>query len=339
MPSNNDNETGGGNMQKPSWKRMIFALASLAFVCGQTAAQAQTFSDRPIRMIVAVAAGGATDVTARIIANKLSESLKTPVIVENKPGGFFEPAYRDLSSAAPDGHTVFMISAAVVVAQPARKEYPFDIRKMAAVSEVSSGPFILTSRKTLNVKSVGELIDYGKKNPGKLTFGSGGGAGSSLSLAAELLRLKAGISIVNVPYKGAANALNDLLGNNIDAMFDALPVEVGQVKSGNVTGLAVTGAKRSPALPHVPTMIEAGFKDYEIYNYFGLLAPPNTPKNIVDALSDVTAKAVRSPDVVALFEKQGMDPVGSSPDEFAKMLSEDLQRWTQVMKDAGIQPQ
>jgi tripartite-type tricarboxylate transporter receptor subunit TctC len=326
-------------MRTLHWRGIIVASGMLAFVFGHSGAQAQNFSDRPIRMIVAVAAGGATDVTARIIANKLSESLKTPVIVENKPGGFFEPAYRDLSNAAPDGHTLFMISAAVVVAQPARKEYPFDIRKMSAVSEVSSGPFILTSRKTLNFKSVGELVDYGKKNPGKLTFGSGGGAGSSLSLAAELLRLKAGIKIVNVPYKGAANALNDVLGNNIDAMFDALPVEVGQVKSGNVTGLAVTGAKRSAALPEVPTMIESGFKDYEIYNYFGLLAPPNTPKNIVNALSEATANAVRSPDVAALFEKQGMNPVGNTPDQFAKTLAEDLQRWTQVMKDAGIQPQ
>src|SRR6185437_11739086 len=248
-------------------------------------ARAQNFSDRPIKMIVGVAAGGATDVTARVIAQKLSESLKTPVIVENKPGGFFEPAYRELTSAAPDGHTVFMISAAIVVAQPARKNYPFDIRKMTPISEVSSGPFILTARKSLNIKSVADLVAYGKANPGKLTFGSGGGAGSSLSLCAELFRLKAGLKIVNVPYKGAANALTDLMGNSIDAMFDVLPVEVGQVKSGNVIGLAVTGAKRSPALPDVPTMMEAGIKDYETYNYFGLIAPPNTPKNIAKALS------------------------------------------------------
>lgn len=316
------------------------ALAcAFAFVFSDAPARAQDFSDRPIRMIVAVAPGGATDVTARIIANKLSESLKTSVIVENKPGGFFEPAYREIANAAPDGHTLFMISAAIVVAQPSRKDYPFDVRKMTAVSQVSSGPFILTARKSLNIKSVAEFVDYGKKNPGKLTFGSGGGAGSSLSLAAELLRLKAGLTIVNVPYKGAANALTDLLGNSIDAMFDALPLEVEQVKGGNVVGLAVTGAQRSKALPEVPTMIEAGFKDYEIYNYFGILAPPNTPKPIAKALSDATAKAVAAPDVVDLFEKQGMTPVGSDPESFAKMLGEDLQRWAQVIKDAGITPQ
>jgi tripartite-type tricarboxylate transporter receptor subunit TctC len=314
------------------------ALATTLIVHGAPA-RAQNFSDRPIKMIVGVAAGGATDVTARGIAQKLSESLKTPVIVENKPGGFFEPAYRELTSAAPDGHTVFMISAAIVVAQPARKNYPFDIRKMTPISEVSSGPFILTARKSLNIKSVADLVAYGKANPGKLTFGSGGGAGSSLSLCAELFRLKAGLKIVNVPYKGAANALTDLMGNSIDAMFDALPVEVGQVKSGNVVGLAVTGAKRSPALPDVPTMMEAGIKDYETYNYFGLIAPPNTPKNIAKALSDATAKAVALPEIKALFEKQGMAPIGSDPDAFGKVLGEDLQRWTDVIKDAGITPQ
>lgn len=315
------------------------AVLAAALVTHGATARAQNFSDRPIKMIVGVAAGGATDVTARIIAQKLSESLKTPVIVENKPGGFFEPAYRELTSAAADGHTIFMISAAIVVAQPARKNYPFDIRKMTPISEVSSGPFILTARKTLGVKSVADLVAYGKAHPGKLTFGSGGGAGSSLSLCAELFRLKAGIEIVNVPYKGAANALTDLMGNSIDAMFDALPVEVGQVKSGNVVGLAVTGGKRSPALPDVPTMTEAGIKNYETYNYFGLIAPPDMPKNIAKALSDATAKAVASPDVKTLFEKQGMAPIGSDPDTFGKMLGEDLQRWTDVIKDAGITPQ
>lgn len=321
------------------WLRVTAAALTAMVVIHGAPAHAQNFSDRPIKMIVGVAAGGATDVTARVIAQKLSESLKTSVIVENKPGGFFEPAYRELANAAPDGHTVFMISAAIVVAQPARKNYPFDIRKMTPISEVSSGPFILTARKSLGVKSVADLVAYGKTHPGKLTFGSGGGAGSSLSLCAELFRLKAGIKIINVPYKGAANALTDLMGNHIDAMFDALPVEVGQVKSGNVVGLAVTGAKRSPALPEVPTMMEAGIKNYETYNYFGLIAPPGTPKDVAKALSEATAKVVSSPEIKALFEKQGMAPVGSDPDAFRTMLAADLQRWTDVIKDAGITPQ
>lgn len=317
----------------------IFKAALIAGLLLTAPVQAQELGSQPIRMIVGLAAGGATDVTARIIAQKMSQSLGTTVVVENRPGAFFEAAYRELTNAKPDGHTLFMISASTTVAQPVRKDFPYDIRKMTAISEVSKGPFILTSRKGLNFKTVNDLVDYGKKNPGKLSFGSGGGAGSSLSLATELLRLRAGIQIINVPYKGAANALTDLLGAHIDAMFDALPVEVAQVKAGAVTGLAVTGAQRSPALPDVPTMIESGFKGFEAYNYFGLLATPGTPPAIVKKLHDAVVKAVASPDVVAEFEKQGMAPVAGTPDAFAKMLVEDLERWTLVMKQAGIEPQ
>ena len=320
-------------------KRLLRSIAALACIALVSAtAQAQDFSKSPIRIIVGLVAGGATDVTARLVAQKLTESLKTNVYVENKPGAAFEPAYRELTNAAPDGHTLFMISASTVVTQPFQKDYPFDVRKMTPVTEVSGGPFILVARKDLAVKNVNDLVAYGKANPGKLTFGSGGGAGSSLSLAAELLKLQAGITIVNVPYKGAADALNNLLGSHIDAMFDAMPVQVAQVKAGNVIGLAVTSAKRSPALPGVPTMAESGFKDFVVANYFGLLAPPNTPPAIAKKLRDEVAKAVALPDVVDLFEKQGMAPVASQPAEFAEMLKGDLALWTKVIADAGIKP-
>jgi len=303
------------------------------------AAAAQDFSGSPIRIIVGLAPGGATDVTARLIAQRLTASLNTNVYVENKPGGAFEPAYRELTGAAPDGHTLFMISTAALVTQPAQKDYPFDIRQMTPVTEVSEGPFILVGRKGLGFKTVTDLVDYGKKNPGKLTFGSGGGAGSSLSLAAELLRLRAGITIVNVPYKGAAEALNDLLGGRVDAMFDAMPVQVGQVKAGNVVGLAVTSAERTAALPDVPTMVESGYKDLVVSNYFGLLAPPDTPPAIAQKLRDEVAKAVAAPDIVALFDKQGMKPVADEPKKFGALIDADLARWTTVIKKAGIQIQ
>jgi tripartite-type tricarboxylate transporter receptor subunit TctC len=210
---------------------------------------------------------------------------------------------------------------------------------MTAVTEVSDGPLIVVARKTLPFKTINDLVDYGKKNPGKLTFGSGGGAGGSLHLAAELLRLQSGISLTNVAYKGAAAALNDLLGSHIDAMFDAIPVEVAQVKAGNVIGLAVTGAQRSPALPDVPTMVESGYKDFVVPNYFGLLAAPNTPPDIVKKLRDEVAKAVASPELVEQFKQQGMAPVASEPAEFGNLIKAELARWAQVIKDAGITPE
>jgi len=315
-------------------------LACIVLVSAQVRpAQAQDFSNKPIRIIVGLVAGGATDVTARLIAQKLTDSLHTNVYVENKPGAAFEPALRELTSAPPDGHTLFMISASVVVTQPFHKDYPFDLAKMTPVTEVSDGPFILVSRKTAPFKTVNDLVAYGKANPGKLTFGSGGGAGSSLYLAAELLRLRSGIAIVNVPYKGAAASLTDLLGSHIDAMFDAMPVEVSQVKGGNVVGLAVTSAKRSDALPDIPTMAEQGYKDFVVNNYFGLLAAPGTPRAIAKKLRDEVAKAVAMPELVTEFEKQGMEPVGGEPEEFGTLIKTELALWTKVIKDAGIKPQ
>jgi len=302
------------------------------------AAVAQDFSGKPIRIIVGLAPGGGTDVTARLIAQRLSASLATNVYVENKPGGAFEPAYRELTGAAPDGHTLFLISTATVVTQPAQKDYPFDVREMTPVTEVADGPFILTGRIALGFRNVTDLVAYGKKNPGKLTFGSGGGSAGSLALNAELLRLAAGIAIVNVPYKGAAEALSDLLGGRVDAMFDATPIEIPQVKAGAVSGLAVTGAQRLAALPEVPTMLESGFKEYNVSNYFGILAAPGTPPAIAQKLRDEVAKAVAAPDVVDLFDKQGMKAVASEPAEFGKVLATDLARWTDVIKKAGIEP-
>jgi|SRR6185369_895694 len=318
--------------------RLAIFAACAAFLTTPMA-RAQDFAGKPIRIIVGLVAGGATDVTARLIAQKLSASLQTNVYVENKPGGAFEPAFREVMTAPPDGRTLFMISAGVVVTQPAQKNYPFDIRELTPVTNVSEGPFILVARKSLNVKTLADLVAHAKQNPGKLTFGSGGGAAGSLALTAEMLRLNAGITIVNVPYKGAANALNDLLGDHIDAMFDAMPVQVEQVKAGKVVGLAVTSATRSPALPDVPTMVESGYKDFTATNYFALLAPPNTPPAIAKKLRDEVAKAVASPEVVEVFAKQGMAPVADEPAAFGQFIKEDLARWTKVIKDAGIQPQ
>src|SRR5580704_11176178 len=249
----------------------LTVLALAALYAGQAAAQ--NLSGKPIRIIVGLAPGGGTDVTARLIAQRLAVSLNTSVFVENKAGGAFEPAYRELVNAEPDGHTMFFISTATVVTQPSTRDYPFDVRKMAAVTEVGNGPFILTARKELGFRNITDLVDYAKKNPGKLTFASGGGATGSFSLSVELLRLASGISVVNVPYKGSAEALTDLLGGRIDAMFDATPIEIPQVKERAVTGVAVTGRERLAALPEVGTFAEGGFPVFaDVSNYYVILA-------------------------------------------------------------------
>ena len=316
---------------------MLGLLVSTAVSSADPApSRAQDLADRPIRMLVAIAAGGATDLTARFVAQKLTESLKLQVYVDNKPGAAYIPALKDLTGAAPDGHTLLMISTANLVAQPMHLDYPFDLTKLTPITVVSSGPFILVARKGMGIASVADLVAYANANPDKLTFGSGGGPAGSLSLAAELLKLRTGITFKNVPYRGAGPALNDLLGSHIDAMFDAMPVMVEQSNAGAVVPLMVTSAKRSPALPGVATAAEAGVADFDVLNYFALVGPTGIPVPIVKRLRDEVAKAVSAPDVKEQFDKQGMGAVAGSPEHLAELLRTDLVRWTKVIKDANI---
>jgi len=300
--------------------------------------RAQELSGKPIKLIVGLAAGGATDVMARLVAQKMSESLRTTVFVENRAGGNFIPALRDLTAAQPDGHTLFFISTSSLITQPLHPDYPFDLTTLTPITEVATGSLILVARNDLGIKSVKALVDHAKKNPGKLSFAVGGGTGSSLYLATALLKSKTGIEINIIPYKGAGPALNDLLGGHIDAMFDAMPVMVPHAKAGKVTPLAVTGTTRSSALPDVPTVMEAGF-DYEIAGWFGILAPANTPRPIVQRLRDEVAKAVAYPDVIAQLDSQGMQPRATQPDEWRAYLKSELERYTKIIKDAGIKPE
>jgi tripartite-type tricarboxylate transporter receptor subunit TctC len=314
-------------------------LAGAALLVGASRADAQDFSAKPIKIIVGLAAGGATDVMARLVAQKMSESLRTTVFVENRAGGIFIPALRDLTSAPADGHTLLFISTSTLITQPLHPDYPFDLTALTPVTQVATGPLILAARNDLPAKSLPELIRYAEKNPGKLSFAAGGGTGSSLYLATELLKSKTGIKVTVVPYKGAGPALNDLLGGHIDAMFDAMPVMVPQAKAGKVLPLAVTGTKRSPALPDVPTVMESGVPDYEIAGWFGILAPANTPPAIAQRLRDEVAKAVAVPDVVAQLDSQGMQPLATEPEEWRAYLKSELARYAKIIKDAGIKPE
>ena len=197
--------------------------AALLLASVPMSAPAQELGSKPIRLLVGLAAGGATDVMARLVAQKMTESMRTTVIVENKVGGNFIPALRELTGSAPDGHTLYFISTSSLITQPLHPDYPFDLTKLTPVTQVATGPLILVARNDLGVKNVRELVDLASRNPDKLRFGVGGGTGSSLYLATELLKARTGIKVTVVPYRGAAPALNDLLGSHIDAMFDAMP--------------------------------------------------------------------------------------------------------------------
>src|SRR5262245_8150523 len=320
------------------WARLATVGAAL-LAAAPHSADAQDFPAKPIRIIVGLAAGGATDVMARLVAQKMSENLRNTVFVENRAGGIFIPALRDLTSAPPDGHTLFFISTSTLITQPLHPDYPFDLTTLTPVTQVATGPLIVVARRDLPIKSLRQLIDYAGANPGKLSFGAGGGTGSSLYLATELLKAKTGIKVTIVPYKGAGPALNDLLGGHIDAMFDAMPVMVTQAKAGKVTPLAVTSIARSPALPDVPTVMEAGVPDDETAGWDGILAPANTPPAIAKRLRDEVAKAVAAPDAVAQLDSQGMQPLATEPEEWRAYLKSELARYAKIIKDAGIKPE
>jgi tripartite-type tricarboxylate transporter receptor subunit TctC len=317
----------------------LLLLACAALLAPERPASAQDLSGKPIRMLVGLAAGGATDVMARLVAQKMSENLRTTVFVENKAGGNFIPALRELTGSPADGHTLFFISTSTLITQPLHPDYPFDLTKLTPVTQVATGPLILVVKNDLGVKSLRELIERAKASPGKLSFGAGGGTGSSLYFATELLKAKTGIAITIVNYRGAGPALNDLLGGHIDGMFDAMPVMVVQAKEGKVTPLAVTGRTRSPALPDVPTIMESGVPDYEMSGWFGILAPAGTPPAIAQRLRDEVAKAVAAPDVVTTLGSQGMVPLATQPGEWATYLKSELDVYTKITKDANIKPE
>src|SRR6478672_6210850 len=321
-------------------RRTALALIACAIVFSASArsAHAQDFSGKPIRLLVGLAAGGATDVMARLVAQKMSENLRTTVFVENKVGGNFIPALKELTSSPADGHTLFFISTSTLITQPLHPDYPFDLTKLAPITEVATGPLIMVVKNELGVKTLKDFIDLAKKNPGKLTFGAGGGTGSSLYFATELLKSKAGIQINIANYRGAGPALNDLLGGHIDGMFDAMPVMAPQAKEGKVTPIAVTSAKRSAALPNVPTIKESGFPDYEMYGWFGILAPTGTPAPIAQKLRDEVAKAVADAGVVKTLNEQGMEPLATQPAEWGKYLESELAVYAKITKDANIKP-
>ncbi|MBX9846674.1 MAG: tripartite tricarboxylate transporter substrate binding protein [Xanthobacteraceae bacterium] len=316
----------------------LVTAAALTVMAGGPAAAQELQAGKPIRLIVGLSPGGGTDVTARLIAQQMASSTGMTVLVENKAGGNFIPALMEVARAAPDGHTLYFSSTSSLITQTLFPDYPYDLRKFTAVSEVATGPLILVVRNDLGVKSVKDLIALAKQKPGTVRFGLGGGVGSSLGVSTVLLQSLADIKVNMVPYRGAAPALNDLLGGHIDAMVDAMPVMSVQAKEGKVTPLAVTGTKRSPMLPDVPTMQESGFPTFVVTGWYGMFGPPGMPQPIAQKLRDEAAKAIQPKEVVETLAKQGMEPRGTQPAEYAKYMEQEFAFYSKIVKDADIKP-
>jgi tripartite-type tricarboxylate transporter receptor subunit TctC len=319
-------------------QRGLFVAASLILASFAVVSPAPAqLRGQPVRIVVPVVAGGAADAIARLMGQRLQEDTGVPVVIENKAGGLFAPAMRDVVNSPPDGSTIFLVTTSVLMSQVLHPEIPYDLaRDYTPIIEVATGPLILVGRKDLVFGTVAGLVAHAKKNPGKLVFASPGGNGSAFSLAAMLLMSTTGIDALNVPYKSAAPALNDLLGGHVDLMFDAMPVEVGQVQAGNVLGFMVTGPTRIATLPQVPSAPEAGIPQLDVAGWFGFLAPPKTPAAIVMPIHDAMAKALTRADLLAQLDSQGVVPVGGTPQAWAAYLEGERARWSKFVADHGI---
>jgi len=328
--------------QRPVTSRRQFALGLLATAAlssglATTAAQAQpAFPSRPLSIIVPFAAGGATDILARIVGQALSVELGQSVIIENRPGAGGNIGGQLAAKANPDGHTLFMGAVGTHAINPSLyKKMPYDpIKDLAPLTRVANVPNLLVANPQQPFKTVQELIAYAKAHPGKVNFGSSGN-GTSIHLSGEMFSHMAKADIVHVPYKGSAPAMNDLLGNQIAIMFDNMPSALQYVRAGKLNALGVTSAKRSPELPNVPTIAEAGVPGYEASSWFGLFVPAATPAAVQARLHAALVKVLAQPDVKKRMADQGAEVVSEKPEQFAAFIQAESRKWGQVVRASG----
>jgi tripartite-type tricarboxylate transporter receptor subunit TctC len=313
--------------------RRAGALLALLAVFGT--ALAQGYPSRPVRLVVGFTPGGGVDINARLLAPRLAEYLGQQVIVDNRPGAGTNIANELVAKAAPDGHTLLVNTAALAINMSLYRNLPFDaLRDFAPVSVFSESPNVLVVNAKLPAADLKELIAMARASPGKLNYSSAG-TGTTQHLAAELLKLRTGTFMVHIPYRGSAPSLTALIAGEVDFSFANIPAIHAHVKSGRLRALASASAKRDPQLPEVPTMREAGVDGVEVVVWYGVLAPAATPRDIVNALAEAVIRATRDLEVRRRLTEQGAHPVGNRPEEFTKLLREEVARWSEVVKVSG----
>jgi tripartite-type tricarboxylate transporter receptor subunit TctC len=322
----------------PIFAWVISVLCAAIGFADRAAAQAdaKSYPNQPIHIVVPFAAGGATDVTVRLIAQKLTEEWGATVIIENKPGATGAIAAEYVAKAKPDGYTLLMGTGSVNSVFPAvKKNLPFDtLRDFVAISNFFVTPNILVVHPSVPAQNVAEFIALLKANPHQYNFASSG-AGSSIHLSGELFKQMAGVDMVHVPYKGSAPAVADLVAGHVKVMFDNLASSWPQVKEGTLRALGVTSLQRDPLAPGVPAVAET-LPGYDATSWAGLLAPAKTPPEIVEKLSAAVQRAIKQPDIVSKFQAIGSTPVGDSSEHFAKFIKDDIAKWRDVVEKAGV---
>jgi tripartite-type tricarboxylate transporter receptor subunit TctC len=319
---------------------LVFAAVWLGFAWSgaffATAAMAQQYPTKPVRMIVAVPPGGPADTLARLVAPKLTEALGQTVVIDNRPGANGIIAYETTARATPDGYTFAAVAAGVAINPSLYRNVPYDpIKDFAPITLGITVPNILVVHPTVKATSVRELVALAKAQPGKMTFASAGN-GTSGHLALELFRQTTGIDVIHVPYKGGGPALADLVGGQVQALFSIALAATPQIKAGRLRALAITSARRSSVAPELPTVAELGLPGFEVVGWFGWLAPAQTPRAIVSKLHVEIAKALNMPDVRERLLSQSTEPVGNTPAEFAAFIKSEHAKWGKVIRDANV---
>jgi tripartite-type tricarboxylate transporter receptor subunit TctC len=316
--------------------RILTLLTGLSVLLLPALGAAQDFPDRPIRLIVPFPAGGPNDVIARVIGQRMSELLKQHVIVDNRGGAGGVLGTDALAKAKPDGYTIAVTSAGALVISPSMEKVAYDtLKDLQPITLVAKVPEMLVVATSVPATDMKQLVALAKAQPGKLNFASSG-PGSLPHLAGELLKLTAKIDIVHVPYRGAAPAVNDLVGQQVQMAFLDLPVLLPQIKAGTLRPIAVGAPERAPTAMDVPTTAEVGMPDLQTENWYGMLAPAGTPAAVVATLNKAALEAMRDPDVKEKLATQGAILIGDTPEHFRSFIETEITKWAKVIKDAGI---
>jgi len=311
----------------------VFAMAAVMLLPQLAAAQA--YPNKPIRVIVPVPAGGTPDVVARMVQPGLSSLLGQQLVIDNRGGAGGLIATEIAARAVPDGYTLFFSSPGLTILPHLHRQVAYDpLRDFSPVSLVCIGPFLLLTHPAVPVKTVKELIALAKAEPGKLNYASAGN-GTPNHLAMELFKSVAGVNMTHVPYKGAPQAVTDLIGGSVNLMFNSIPPALPHIKSGRLKLLAVASARRSPQLADVPTIDEAGVPGFQAITWFGLVAPAKTPKQIIARLNELTVRVVRAPELKSQLETLGYEAVGGSPGEFAAFIRAESEKYAKAVKLSG----
>jgi tripartite-type tricarboxylate transporter receptor subunit TctC len=311
-----------------SFKCILLSVAAASVL-------AQGYPDKPLKLVVPFPPGGPTDIVGRLVAQKLAEGIGQPVVVENRPGAGGTVGSTAVARAPADGYTLLYGSTTLAIAPSLYRDLAYDPRTaFAPISLVSRGPIIAAVNAQLPAKTLKDFIALAKSSPGRINYGSAG-SGTPPHLAAELFKTVAGVDLVHVPYKGGGPAVSDLAGGQVQVIFEGLPTLLPHIKSGKVRALAITGAKRDPALPEVPTFAEAGLPGYDANFWNGLVAPAGTPAEVIARLNSVLVQALATPEVHAALVRLGLEAAGTTPQQFGDFIAAEIDKWARVVKASG----